>query len=348
MDKNQYVIDGSFYCGSVFGIQRYAREITEIFDADPDTAARFTVLVPEYCAGDITLKHIQVVRYGTHKGKLWRQIDLAGYLRKHHSQVLAFENIVPLFYRRGTVVLHDIIFRARPDFFLVHPRSILAISFWWFVYSRILHSSMKIVTVSSFCKSEMVKYYRVPEDRIHVIGNGWEHMQRVISEEIPDSLLPDLSGRPFLFAIASASTRHKNVPWFYRAAKSNPDLTFVISGSISEKDKIGCPSNVFLPGYLSDGQIKTLFQRCSGFLFPSYYEGFGIPPLEAVASGAPRLILSDIPVFHEVYGAYASYIDPNGAGEELPRLLDAPVRDFTPLLKKYSWKVSAEKLLKLL
>ncbi len=345
---DNYVIDGSFYCGAVFGIQRYAREIIEIFDNDPDVAAHFTVLVPEYCAGEINLKHMRVDRYGTHKGKLWRQVDLAAYLKKHHAQVLAFENIIPLFYRRGIIVLHDIIFRSRPDFFLSGLRSFFAIRFWWFVYWRITTSKMRIVTVSEFSKSEILKYYKVSAEKIHVIGNGWEHMSRVKAEELAKDKFPDLYGKPYLFAIASASTKHKNVPWYFRAAKQNPSLTFVVSGSISEKDKVGCPDNVLLPGYLSDGEIKTLMHNCTALLFPSYYEGFEIPPLEAVASGAPRLILSDIPVFHEIYGDFASFINPDGNGEELPELLNMPEKDLTPLLEQHSWKNSAEKLSELL
>ena len=346
--QDTYVVDGSFYCGKTYGIQRFAREIMAILDKDPAASKKLTVLVPAYYHGEVPLENIPVVRFGTHRGKLWRQIDLARYLWTHHAQGLFMENLITLFYRHGIVVLHDIIFRARPDFFLTSMKKYRTILFWRLVYRRIMTSGMKIVTVSKFTKDEILKYYRVSADRIMVAGNGWEHMSRVVPEMVPDGLIPGTHDRPYLFAVASASTKHKNLAWFFRAARANPGLTFVVAGGMSPEDIEGHPGNVIFPGYLSDGQIKLLMSRCMAFVFPSCYEGFGIPPLEAAASGAPRLILSDIPVLHEVYGDHAQYIDPDGNGEELASYLASAPADLSGLLEKYSWKNTAAAILELL
>ena len=334
-------------------MQRYAREILDILDRTPDIAEKLSIAVPAYYTGEIPFENIRTVRYGTHRGKLWRQLDLARYLREQKAEGLFLENIVPLLYRRGIVVLHDIIFRARPDFFTWRPRGIVPVCFWRTVYRAIAASDMTVVTVSEFTKTEIMKYYKVPAERIHIAGNGWEHIRRAGETELPEEMapadfMPELAGKPYLMTLASSSTRHKNTEWFFRAAAENPSVIFVVAGGVNKKITEGAPENMLFPGYISDSQVRSLMKNCAAFVFPSYYEGFGIPPLEAAASGAPRLFLSDIPVLHEVYGDLAEYIDPYGNGEELPALLQTPEKDFSALLSRHTWERSAEKLQELL
>ena len=86
-----------------------------------------------------------------------------------------------------------------------------------------------------------------------------------------------------------------------------------------------------------------LMQNCKAFLFPSFYEGFGIPPLEAMSTGC-QIVVSDIPVMHEIFGDSVHYIDPNSADIDLKELLAQPVSSTAPILEKYSWEKSAKVL----
>jgi glycosyltransferase involved in cell wall biosynthesis len=95
-----------------------------------------------------------------------------------------------------------------------------------------------------------------------------------------------------------------------------------------------------LLGYLPDVRVKALMERCKAFILPSYYEGFGLTPLEALACGA-SIIVSNAASLPEIYGDTAHYIDPTNANVDLDVLLSQPVADPAPLLKKYSYDASA-------
>ena len=146
--------------------------------------------------------------------------------------------------------------------------------------------------------------------------------------------------------------KNKNFPWVLRAAKAKPNAVFAIAGGGSlaaEAERLGLADlpNVRYLGYVRDGTAKALMAHCRAFLFPTLYEGFGIPPLEAAACGAPQILVSDTPCMREVYGPSAAYIDLNTN----PGNVDAVTPATAPtaaLLARYSWAKSAEKLLRIL
>ena len=115
------------------------------------------------------------------------------------------------------------------------------------------------------------------------------------------------------------------------------------SGIGSGRDSKQIPENVRFLGYVRDEEAKTLMRDCKAFLFPSFYEGFGLPPLEALSAGCPCVVVSDIPVMHELFEDEAVYVDPYKVEEFTCRKPDAE-----KILKKYSWKKSARKLLRIL
>ena len=92
---------------------------------------------------------------------------------------------------------------------------------------------------------------------------------------------------------------------------------------------------------------KALMAHCKAFLFPTLYEGFGIPPLEAAACGAPQIIVSDTPCMREVYGPCAAYIDLTANPGDVDDVTPATAPT-AALLEKYSWDKSADRLLQIL
>ena len=149
----------------------------------------------------------------------------------------------------------------------------------------------------------------------------------------------------------SSLTPQKNFVWVKEVAKRNPNKKFVIVGRAEGFTKLGSEelqdSNLHFTGYLTDGEIKSLMKGCRAFIHPAVYEGFGIPPIEALSCGA-ELIVSTAACLPEVYGNSAHYIDPHYYDVDLDELLNEPIAPASEVLNKYSWAREAEKLLKLL
>ncbi len=83
--------------------------------------------------------------------------------------------------------------------------------------------------------------------------------------------------------------------------------------------------------------MVALYKECKAFIFPSIYEGFGIPPLEAMECGCDNIILSNIPVFKEIYSDYATYINLSNPNYDLNKLCYRRKNQYDKLLKKYTW-----------
>lgn len=348
MTDTVWVVDGSFFAQRLSGIQRYSIELLAALDRIApaglvEVATPQGVETPRYT-------NIKVVTFGTHKGGVWQQFDYPKYLKQRDAKGLATCNVIPVFGFRGIAVVHDVCYRARPDFY-TDPRSRLSAAWHCFQYRRIAQKAERIITVSEFSKSEIEKYYGVPASKMDVVYNAWQQMQRIESDESVFARHPQLKRGEYYFSMANL-LKNKNFPWVLRAAKAKPDAVFAIAGGGSlaaEAERLGLADlpNVLYLGYVTDGAAKALMAGCKAFLFPTLYEGFGIPPLEAAACGAPQIIVSDTPCMREVYGDCAAYIDldtnPGSVDDVAPARAPA-----SALLTRYTWDKSAAKLLEIL
>lgn len=346
---SKYVIDGLFLTERITGIQRYAYEITKELDkiVPADTVE---LLIPDWAEiDDQDFKNIKVVHYGNLKGIMWEEINYAHYARKNRKECICFTNTISLTYSKGYVTIHDVSYKANPQFF-TSLRDRLSALWHRLNYKKIAASKMTILTVSEFSKSEIKKYYKVPDERIKVIYNAWEHMERVPYSEDTFKRYPQLSKGNYFFSLSTLAP-NKNFKWLLFAAKNTPDKEFAIAGGGKlnvKAEELGFKDlpNVHFLGYVSDEDAKTLMKNAQAFIFPTLYEGFGIPPLEAVSSGVERIIISDTPCMHEIYGDSAEYINPTDY--ENARIPEEGKRVADDILSKYSWAKSAERLRDLL
>lgn len=344
----KYVIDGLFLTQKITGTQRYAYEIVNELDKiiEKDFVE---ILVPEYAENLPKYEHIIIVKYGKRKGIMWQQFDMGRYLLKEKKLGIFFNNVFPLLYAHGIITIHDVCYKANPQFYS-SIRDKLSMLWHRLNYWAAIHSTMKILTVSEFSKSEIIKYYNADPDRITVIYNSWQHIDKINYSDDTFDKYPMLKADKYYFSMSTLGA-NKNFKWILYAAKNNPNETFAIAGGGKLKgasEAMGFTNlpNIHFLGYVSDEDAKTLMANCKAFLFPTLYEGFGIPPLEAVYCGCRKIIISDTPCMREIYGDFAEYIN---AYDYLYRFIDDnKKREFDLLLSKYSWKKSAEQLYKLL
>ena len=342
-----YAVDGAFLAQRVSGIQRYSLELLAELDkiitpGEVELATPPGAQAPGY-------RNIRVVETGSHTGMAWEQLDYPRYLQKHGRLGLCTCNVIPLFGFRGIAVVHDVCYRARPDFYTV-LRARLSAAWHRLQYRAIAKNCQNIVTVSQFSRRELQKYYGVAPQRVTVVPNAWQHMERIQADEKVFAKWPRLEKGKYYFSMSNL-LKNKNFPWVLQAAKNKPGAVFAIAGggdlaAAAGEKGLHIPKNVLCLGYVTDGEAKALMANCKAFLFPTFYEGFGIPPLEAIACGAPRVLVSDTPCMREVYGSHADYIELDVNHGSVDDVI--PGHDAAGVLARYSWTKSAGLLLELL
>lgn len=345
-------INGYFLNEHICGVPRYAMEILKRLDQyfRPGEAElvvpKNTVNIPKLC-------NIEICTWEKRgcpkeiKGVLWGTFSYSSYIRKKNGVNVNFSNRAE-WVNNSITAIHDLIqlenikYSFLKDNFRVKLKRLL--NNLWFRYKIFVkkHTAAVLVTSSEFSKSELYNKCRMNGKRIEVIGDGWENINDIIAkdERLDNRIVKD----KYYFFVGNILP-HKNIKWIIEEAGTMPNEYFVIAGKIPDEitdllknDRDNC---IFL-GHISDEYMKYLMMNCKALLFPSYIEGFGIPPLEKLALGG-KAIVADIPVMHEVYGNCVYYIDPDKGDVDLNQLISNPVENASKVLERHTWDKSAKR-----
>jgi glycosyltransferase involved in cell wall biosynthesis len=352
-------INGRFLGQRITGVQRHARELLRAMDvlgvSRTSTAVDFgfSLLTPRGTPGAASLRTIPVRPVGSLQGHLWEQIDL----RRHVGGTLLLNlcNTAPLTASNMVATIHDASVYAVPQAYSRPFRT------WYrFIIPRLGARARRIVTVSQFSKAELERHAGIPANRITVISGGGEHiLAEAADQRIVERL--GLTPRSYVVAVGSLSP-HKNLAGVAAAARklARQGVQTVVTGTInSEVFRTGTPaehSHLWLTGYISDGELRALYEQAACLVYPSFYEGFGLPPLEAMSCGCP-VVASHAASLPEVCGDAAAYCDPADPAD-IASMVQQVVSDRSrqdemrrrgsERARQFSWSRAAESMLSLL
>jgi glycosyltransferase involved in cell wall biosynthesis len=310
-------LNGRFLTQTLTGVQRFATEISAALHRL--RAVEITTLVP---AGTPT-EGGSIRSVGRHDGHLWEQLDLPRHVRD--GILVNLTNTAPLRLGRQVVVVHDAgIFRTPEDY------SWKFRAWYTFLQRRLVRAGAQLVTVSEFSRSEIVRFLGASAERVAVVREGADHMHRIVAEPAVLAASGLAPGR-FVLAVGSLS-KHKNLGALRELALllANRNMTLVIAGGLApgvfqrQGNDVQLPHPARYIGRVSDGELKALYEAAACFVFPSRYEGFGLPAVEAMACGC-LVAAADIPALRETCGEAAIYCavdSPADIARQVCRVLD--------------------------
>ena len=343
-------INGRFLTQTLSGVQRYANEIVRGLDqrVGAGRAANPYVILTRHGARDAGLRHIEQRVVGRRGGHVWDQLEFAWAARRGAALCLGATGPVTL--RRQLVVIHDAAVQRHPENF--------GKTYAWVhnTIDRLLARRAHLATVSQFSQRELAEVLRVPSQQIIVAKNGAEHLSITPDMKIVDRL--HLENTPY-FLILGNIAPNKNLAVAIRAlARLQPSPIRLVAvgrldGSVFGHGHLPPKGpGLILPGRLDDAEVAGLMRSARALIFPSLYEGFGIPPLEAMANDCP-VLASTAQAVQETCGDAAEYFDPHD-DRALARWMQRAAEDEAwraqriavghAQLTRFSWITSADTL----
>jgi len=276
----------------------------------------------------------------------------------------------PLIYNGTLIVtIHDICHHTMSHFFPGLAKRLYSNLF----LKQVLKKADQIITVSEFSKQEILKYFDVPENKIEVVYNGIDsHFYRRSQDEINEVRKKYQLPEKYLLYVGNIRP-HKNIAGLvnayahaWREDKSIPPLVlcgiwqqgydvFRELNTFSRREKKLIKQQVFSPGYMNYRDLPAFYSGAEAFLYLSFYEGFGIPPLEAMACGIP-VVASSTSAIPEICGDSALLVppdEPEVVADAILKVLDDREERFRlnqhakERLKNFSWDFSGEQHLKI-
>ncbi len=307
------IVNGTFLKRRITGVQRYAHEVTRRLQQHENVwvASDFEVTSEPRPERSLDIPASLPTKVLGSLG--WIQFDLPRVVGRN-DLLFSPEGIGPLGALNHVVTIHDLSVFDHPEWFRHSFALVLQ-----FYLSRLAKHARAILVDSEFSRTRVLERFHIPEERVHVIpcAAGERFFPRS-TEEI--SAVKERYGLPtqYILALGSLEPR-KNLSRLLQAwsqlSKSCAEMALALVGSRGKwfadarLPQSGSPTRVIFTGYLLDEDLPALYSGAVGLVYPSLYEGFGLPVLEAMACGTP-VITSNSTSLPEVAGDAALYIEP--------------------------------------
>jgi glycosyltransferase involved in cell wall biosynthesis len=278
----------------------------------------------------------------------------------------------PVKYRKPfVVVIHDMTLFFYPE--TAKKTNFIKEFAFKYVFKKALYNSKKIIAISENTKKDILEIFPVKPEKIAVVYEGADDNSigaNGLSQAEKDSqalkLRYALGDMPVLLYVGQFRA-HKNIPGLIQAfniLSEKLPAKLVLVGKVDPNyqelveaiDKSAYKEDIVMPGFTSDNELRAWYKTSNIFVFPSFYEGFGLPGLEAMTARLP-VAASDCASIPEIYGRAAIYFDPSNpadiANSILKVLTDEKLKSYLveegrKTVKKYSWRKCAEATLKII
>lgn len=324
-------IDARFYGTFGKGLGRYAQKLIEnlekIENENPESDREYFVFLRKENFDEYKPKseRFHKVLADYHWYTFSEQIKMPRILNKYNLDLVHFPHFnVPIFYFRPFIVtIHDLILLNFPTL-----KGTTLSPLWYkvkFLAYRLtiglaIKRARKVIAVSEFTKSDILKHFKGIDNKIEVTYEACDHKKYDKFEENRDSEILKKYGiiKPYMLYVGNAYP-HKNLEKLIRCFrdvnKKDRELSLVLVGKEDYfykrlkklKRDLGV-ENVVFAGFVSDRDLNVVYRSSKAYIFPSLYEGFGLPPLEAMGMGVP-VISSDHACMKEILGEAAYYFN---------------------------------------
>jgi len=292
----------------------------------------------------------------------WNLWALPNYLRQNPVDIFHTQYIAPFWLPKNiklVLTIHDISFNFFPKYIKKSDLFFLKT-----LLPRSIRRADKIITVSQSEQEQIINFYKIQPEKIDFVYNGvdYENFAKEFSEEEKEKVRQKYNlPQKFLLYIGTFQPR-KNIPVLIKAIKSL-DIKLILAGNRNARnfdkkineviEKNNFQNKVIFPGWIDEEDKPALLQIADCFVFPSLYEGFGIPIVEAMAAGTP-VISSNKTSLPEVGKDGALFCDPKNTDEFSKRIYQAIadenlkadiIKRGSEIAKLYSWQKTAEKTL---
>ena len=342
-------INSRFLTQNITGVQRFAIEISKQLKNIYGNNIEF--VTPKNIIHENLAKELDAKVIGNKTGHLWEQIDLPIYLKQNNNPLLLnLANTAPLFYKKKIVTVHDLAYERFPQTFNWKFRL-----FYKLLIPSIIKSSKHIFTVSEFSKNEIIDFYKVNKEKISVIYNAVNPIFKPNIENTKEKYILAVSSlnyqKNFHSLIKAFNLLDNKEIKLYLVGNINRNFSSVNLMNLIENNK-----NIVFKGRVDDDELIRLYSNAICFVYPSLYEGFGIPPLEAQACGCP-VIVSNVASLPEVSGESALYCNPYSVEdirEKIEILLNNEklredlIKKGFENIKRFSWEKSAKKIINII
>lgn len=356
-------IDARFYGTLGKGLGRYTEKLIQELEKVV-TADEFIIFLREENYAEYTPQSPRFTKvlanypwYGWQEQLLFPRL-----LAQYHLDLVHFPHFnVPLLYRRPLVMtIHDLILLHYPT---VKASELPPFLYWikYLAYRLVIGSAIKraqtIFTVSHFTERDIVTAYPEAAPKVRTTYEAGDLPRSTLSREEERQLLQSLGlsfrheGKPFVLYVGNAYP-HKHLTFLLEVAAQLPEKIFVCVGKedyfyrgLKQRAAERQLDNVRFAGFITDAHLPTLYREAESFFFPSLYEGFGLPALEALSFGTP-VVAARAGALPEIIGDAGVFYNPKSLSEARDKLVligenallrERMIRTGLAWVKRYNW-----------